>query len=152
MPAKHHDYAIASYTPQEEYHSLWDQCMFFVDSVQIFDLIQDFALRFGDYYFFDVLQYIWRKFSLMSVASILQTATHLPTYNHWCPFIVCLMSYQMFFSYFLLSSIDWFGFLLYCCSPHKVICAMTYQCMQMRRVCCAILIRVAILMYLYNFV
>ena len=49
--------------------------MFFVDLVQIFDLKQDFAPECGDYYFFDVAQYIWRKFSLKSVASILQIVT-----------------------------------------------------------------------------
>ena len=44
--------------------------MFFVDLVQIFNSKQDFAPVCEDYYFFDVVQYIWRKFFLKSVASI----------------------------------------------------------------------------------
>ena len=126
--------------------------MFFVDLVQIFDLKQDFAPGCEDYYFFDVAQYIWRKFSLRSVASILQNATHLPTYSHWSPFIICLMNYHSFLSYYLLSLIDWFGFLLCCYFSHIENCAMTSLCMQMRRACWAVLIQVSISMYLCNFV
>ena len=61
------------------------------------------------------------------------------------------MNCHRLFSYFLLSLIDWFGFPLYCYLLHIENCAMTSQCMQMRRVCWVVLIRASILMYQCNF-